>query len=152
MPLHLHHGIEPIMLIDEYESPVLNSLGTEHARVILEMVKLPLSGALENSDSLRFAAMAVVRGGGCGTKSDPENRNGRIDAVFESTRGVLPNVLAVIRNRAGGSEKAAMASAEKALKHIHRKGHCEESKVDAILHGIAFAGKSPCMAMDRITL
>lgn len=58
--LYLHHGIRPIILVDEYDAPIMNSHDTWYASDILTMVRDILSQALKDSKSLHLSVVTGV--------------------------------------------------------------------------------------------
>ncbi|MGN0098587.1 MAG: AAA family ATPase, partial [Candidatus Methanomethylophilaceae archaeon] len=58
--LEMHHGVKPIILIDEYDSPLNSNYGKDCHGDILLFLKDMLSAALKGNDSLGFAVITGV--------------------------------------------------------------------------------------------
>ena len=58
--LHAHHGIEPIVLIDEYDNPTNNAHGKITYDRIIGFLRLFYSAALKGNDDLGFAVVTGV--------------------------------------------------------------------------------------------
>ena len=58
--LKLHHGVKPVILIDEYDSPLNSTYGKKIQDKVLKFLKKMLSGALKGNDALGFAVITGV--------------------------------------------------------------------------------------------
>ena len=58
--LEMHHGIKPVILIDEYDSPLNSNYGKSCHGDVLLFVKGMLSEALKGNDSLAFSVVTGV--------------------------------------------------------------------------------------------
>ncbi len=55
--LYTHYGIPPILLIDEYDYPLLKSYNSENDEDFFEILRLMYSKALKSNDFLNFAVL-----------------------------------------------------------------------------------------------
>ena len=58
--LKMYHGVKPIILIDEYDSPLNSTYGAKTHEKVLKFLKGMLSDALKGNDSLGFAVITGV--------------------------------------------------------------------------------------------
>ena len=58
--LHAHHGIKPIILIDEYDEPINSAFGQDSYPDILKFLRGFYSDTLKTNDSLEFAVVTGV--------------------------------------------------------------------------------------------
>lgn len=58
--LEMHHGVKPVILIDEYDNPLNSTYGKEHHGKVLGFLKRMLSNALKGNESLGFAVITGV--------------------------------------------------------------------------------------------
>lgn len=55
-----HHGVKPVVLIDEYDNPINNAFRKDTYDRVLGFLRLFYSGALKGKDSLNFAVVTGV--------------------------------------------------------------------------------------------
>ena len=58
--LEMHHGVKPVILIDEYDSLLNSNYGKDCHEDVLMFLKDMLSSALKGNDSLGFAVITGV--------------------------------------------------------------------------------------------
>lgn len=58
--LEVEYGVKPVLLIDEYDSPINNSYGKPFQHDILNVVRDMMSSVLKGNDSLRFGVVTGV--------------------------------------------------------------------------------------------
>ena len=58
--LYEHHGVKPIILIDEYDNAINNAFGKESYDEVLEFLSIFYSSALKSNDYMSFAVVTGV--------------------------------------------------------------------------------------------
>ena len=58
--LHAHHGVKPIVLIDEYDSPLNNAFGRDSYEGILGFLKYFYSGTMKSNTDMEFAVVTGI--------------------------------------------------------------------------------------------
>ena len=58
--LERHHGVKPIILIDEYDRAVSDSFGSESHRPMMDLLGKIMGAALKNNDSLQMAYVTGI--------------------------------------------------------------------------------------------
>ena len=105
----------------------------------------------ESHYQMFLAGLLVSNKGGYSVSAEFENGKGRYDIMLESSIPTNPHVIIEIKHTKSDADDDTMSKdAERALSQIKDRDYIHGLKGDVLLYGIAFRGKEPKIASERV--